>query len=69
MSNFFEFFSPAIAGTDDAENYWEADRIIKELPEDLEALKSREWIIMDLDKACDFFGINFKKRRLFARYY
>jgi hypothetical protein len=45
---------------------WEADRIIKELPEDLEALKSREWIIMDLDKACDFFGIDFKKRRLWG---
>jgi hypothetical protein len=42
---------------------WEVDRIIKELPEDLEAHKSREWIIMNLDKACEFFGINFKKRR------
>jgi len=45
---------------------WEADRIIKELPEDLEALKSREWVIMDLDKACDFFGVNFKKGRMFG---
>jgi hypothetical protein len=45
---------------------WEADRIIKELPEDLETHKSREWIIMDLDKACDFFGIDFKKRRLWG---
>lgn len=45
---------------------WEADRIIKELPEDLEAHKSREWIIMDLDKAGDFFGINFKKRRFWG---
>ena len=44
---------------------WEADRIIKELPEDLEAHKSREWIIMDLDKAREFFGINFKKRGFF----
>lgn len=42
---------------------WEADRILKELPEDLEAHKSREWIVMDLDGACDFFGINFKKHR------
>lgn len=42
---------------------WEADRILKELPEDLEAHKSREWIVMDLDKACDFFGVNFKKHR------
>ena len=40
---------------------WEADRIIKELPEDLEAHKSREYIIMDLDNACKFFGIDFKK--------
>ncbi|MDR2733024.1 MAG: NgoFVII family restriction endonuclease [Spirochaetota bacterium] len=45
---------------------WEADRILKELPEDLEALKSREWIIMDLDKAREFFGINFRKNRFFG---
>lgn len=43
---------------------WEADRIIKELPEDLEALKVRECIVMELDKACDFFGINFKNHSL-----
>ena len=46
---------------------WEADRIMKELPEDLEAYKSREWIIMDLDKACEFFAINFKKKYFFSR--
>ena len=46
---------------------WEADRIMKELPEDLEAYKSREWIIMDLDRACEFFAVNFKKKRLFGR--
>lgn len=40
---------------------WEADRIIKELPEDLEAYKSREYIVMDLDKAEQFFAIEFKK--------
>lgn len=40
---------------------WEVDRILKELPEDLEAHKVREWIVMELDKACEFFGINFKK--------
>jgi hypothetical protein len=45
---------------------WEVDRIIKELPEDLEAHKSREWVIMDLDKACDFFSVDFKKRRFFG---
>jgi len=40
---------------------YEADRILKELPEDLEAHKSREWIVMDLERSCDFFGINFNK--------
>ena len=40
---------------------WEADRIIKELPETLEAHKSREWIVMNLDAAKEFFGIDFKK--------
>ncbi len=40
---------------------WEADRIIKELPEDLEAYKSREYIVMDLDKAEQFFNIDFRK--------
>jgi len=40
---------------------WEADRILKELPEDLEAHKTREWIIMDLDGACEFFEVDFKK--------
>ena len=40
---------------------WEADRILKELPETLEAHKSREWIIMDLEEAKEFFGIQFKK--------
>ena len=40
---------------------WEADRILKELPEDLEAIKSREFIIMDLTKATEFFNIDFKK--------
>jgi NgoFVII restriction endonuclease. len=41
---------------------YEADRILKELPEDLEPHKSRECIVMDLNRSCDFFGINFKKR-------
>jgi hypothetical protein len=41
---------------------WEASYILKELPEDLEASKSREWIIMDLDKASVFFEIDFKRR-------
>ena len=40
---------------------YEADRLIKELPETLEARKSREWVIMNLEEAKDFFGIKFKK--------
>lgn len=40
---------------------WEADRIIKELPETLGAHRARELIIMNLDAAKDFFGVNFKK--------
>jgi hypothetical protein len=39
----------------------ETNRIIKELPEDLEAHKSRDCIVMDLDTACEFFDVNFKK--------
>jgi hypothetical protein len=44
---------------------WEADRIVKELPEDLRPLRSREWVIMDLEKAADFFGVEFGRRRWF----
>jgi hypothetical protein len=40
---------------------YEADRILKELPESLEAHKSREWIVMDLEQACDYFEVDFKK--------
>ena len=40
---------------------YEATRIIKELPETLEAHKSREWIVMNLDAAKEFFGIDFKR--------
>ena len=40
---------------------YEADRIMKELPENLEAHKSREWIVMNLEAAQDFFGMTFKK--------
>lgn len=45
----------------DAGATYEADRLIKELPETLEARKSREWVVMNLDEARDFFGISFKK--------
>ena len=40
---------------------WEADRIMKELPETLEARKSRECIIMNLAEAKQFFEVDFKK--------
>ena len=40
---------------------YEADRIIKELPETLEAHKSREIVIMSLEEAKEFFQIDFKK--------
>lgn len=40
---------------------WEADRILKELPETLEAHKSREWVVMNLEEARKFFDISFKK--------
>ncbi|MBQ2938830.1 MAG: phospholipase D family protein [Clostridia bacterium] len=40
---------------------YDAARLIKELPETLEAHTSREWVVMNLDEAKDFFGIKFKK--------
>ena len=40
---------------------WEADRILKELPETLEAHKSRDWLVMNLEEAKEFFGLEFKK--------
>ena len=39
---------------------WEADRILKELPETLEAHKSRDWVVMNLEAAKEFFGMDFK---------
>ena len=51
----------------DTGNIHEANQILKELPEDLEPQKTRDWITMDLDRACDFFGINFKKKSLFGK--
>ena len=45
-----------------AAEVWEAERIMKELPEDLEAYKSREWVVMNLDKAAEFFGMDFRKK-------
>lgn len=39
---------------------WEADRILKELPETLEAHKSRDWVVMNLSEAKEFFDLDFK---------
>ena len=38
---------------------WEADRILKELPETLEAHKSRDWVVMNLSEAKEFFDLDF----------
>ena len=40
---------------------YDAARLIKELPETLEAHTSREWVVMNLEEAKDSFGIKFKK--------
>lgn len=40
---------------------YEADRLMKELPETLEARKSREWVVMNLEEARDFFQTDFRK--------
>lgn len=40
---------------------YEAERILKELPETLEAHKSRDWVVMDLTAAREFFDIPFKR--------
>ena len=40
---------------------YEADRLMKELPETLEAHKSRDWVVMNLDAARSFFELDFKK--------
>lgn len=44
-----------------AGSVWDADRILKELPETLEAHKSRDWLVMNLEEAKKFFGLDFKK--------
>ena len=41
---------------------WEASRILKELPEDLEAYTSRDLVVMNLEKAIGFFDINFNEK-------
>ena len=46
---------------------WDADRLMKELPENLCAKRSRDSVIMDLAAAKDFFDIDFKSRSLLSR--
>ena len=46
---------------------YEAERLIKELPETLEAHKSRDWVVMNLDDAQEFFGLSFKKPWIFGK--
>ena len=41
----------------------DAKNIMKELPADLTANRANEWIIMNLDKAREYFGIDFKKKK------
>ena len=47
--------------TYNAGQVWEADRLIKELPEFLEAYKVRDSVIMRLDRATEFFAIKFRR--------
>ena len=46
---------------------WDADRLMKELPENLCAKRSRDSVIMDLDAARDFFDIDFKPKTFLSR--
>lgn len=41
---------------------YEADRLMRELPETLEAHKSRDSVIMNLEKAVEFFDIKFRRK-------
>ena len=47
---------------------WDADRLMKELPENLCARRSRDSVIMDLDAARDFFEIDFRKKSFLSRW-
>ena len=51
----------------DAGVNWDADRLMKELPENLCAKRSRDSVIMELDEAREFFGIGFRKRSILSR--
>jgi hypothetical protein len=49
------------------EKSWEADRIVKELPEYLEAQNVGGTIFMNLEEACKFFEIDFRKNRFWMK--
>ena len=51
----------------DAGVNWDADRLMKELPENLCAKRSRDSVIMNLDDAREFFEIDFRRKSLFSR--
>ena len=51
----------------DAGVNWDADRLMKELPENLCAQRSRDSVIMKLDEAKEFFDIDFKPQSIFRR--
>ncbi|MCL2416244.1 MAG: hypothetical protein FWD01_05445, partial [Defluviitaleaceae bacterium] len=40
---------------------YEAERLRKELPEDLEASRAKDWVIMRLDTSKKFFGLDFRR--------
>lgn len=46
---------------------WDADRLMKELPETLCARRSRDSVIMDLDAAKEFFNIDFRPKLFWQR--
>ena len=46
---------------------WDADRLMKELPENLCARRSRDSVIMDLDAACEFFELDFRPKSILRR--
>jgi len=50
-----------------AKDIYEANKLLKELPKDLEAERSREWINMKLDKAHEVFKIDFRTESLLSR--
>ena len=51
----------------DAGVNWDADRLMKELPENLCAKRSRDSVIMELDEAREFFGIDFRRKSFLSR--